>query len=50
MKSSRREFMIKSGAAAAALGLGLSYANSINTEKTKKAKKSLETRANCYFN
>ena len=42
MKSSRREFMIKGGVAAAALGLGMSYANSINTKKTKKAKKSLK--------
>ena len=42
MKSSRREFMIKSGAAAAALGLGMSYANSVNNKKTKKAKKSLK--------
>ena len=42
MKSSRREFMIKSGAAAAALGLGMSYANSVKSKKTKKAKKSLK--------
>jgi len=42
MKSSRREFMIKSGAAAAALGLGMSYANSVKRKKAKKAKKSLK--------
>ena len=42
MKSSRREFMIKSGAAAAALGLGMSCGNTLKTKKTKKAKKSLK--------
>ena len=39
MKSSRREFILKSGAAAAALGLGMSYANSSTNKKIKKAKK-----------
>ena len=42
MKSSRREFILKSGAAAAALGLGMSYANSSTNKKIKKAKKSLK--------